>query len=76
MRKNSGDEEIPDHERLELSSANKYKSGSSLDGGSPRRNNLFEGDAGGGEKANSRSPTIDRRNTVHEHVKTEPLILL
>ena len=28
----------------------------SLDGGSPRRNNLVEGEAGGGEKANSRSP--------------------
>ncbi len=66
-RQSSIDEGILKHDKLvELSSTQKLKNGSSLDGGSPRRNNLIEGDAGGGEKANSRSPTIERRNTVVE----------
>ena len=47
---------------------------SSIDGGT-RRNNLFEGEAGGGEKANSFSPTMtlpsrnSRRYTIDETVQ-------
>ena len=48
----------------------------SIDGGS-RRNNLIEGEAGGGEKANSISPTMTcpSRRAVEDNGMQEPLIV-